>query len=388
MVPVGDNTRKFSICDLLESSSQLDDPERRTEKTGERLLHIYRKRLLSRRAKVLELPVRFLTSISRPMSSMRYKAADENPGPCLWPIPSRTCTLRHLTARTHHETSISTTTASVQDSANRDAQQIKDPETPKHSHAERSPSENDGKTNNRSRHGGSNKGSPSEDLNESYRSFMPFGQPKSIWEVNEAIKAELLRPHPAAAGHIYGFARPDQILVKLGTGPCAEMELIKIGRSENVGRRMQQWRKQCKYVPRLIFALAMPQHHRIERVVHQQLHNARLREHLGCSGCGIRHMEWFRVDADHARSLGVMWQRYAERQPYNEVGELLPDWMARLGQVDLGDPDCWSWFTLGPDQSQPVHIPLATLPSHEESSDHLSEVEAQSSDDGDIVGPM
>lgn len=386
MVPVGNNARGFPICDLLESSSQLDDPERRTQKTGERLLHIYRRYLLGRRAQVLELPVKALTSISCPMSSVRRKVADENPDSCLRPIPPST--LRHLTSRTHHETSISTNTASGQDSANRDAQQSKDPETPKYSHAERSPSEHDGKTNNRSRSGGSDEGSPPEDLNGSYRSFMPFGQPKSIQEVNEAIKAELQRPHPAAAGHIYGFTHPDQILVKLGTGPRIEMELVKIGRSENVGRRMQQWRKQCKYVPRLIFALAMPQHHRIERVVHHQLHNARLREHLGCFGCGIRHMEWFRVDAEHARSLVVMWQGYAERQPYDEVGGLLPDWIARLGQVDLGDPDCWSWFIPGPDRAQPVRTLLETPPSLEEANDHSSEAEAQSSDNGDIEGCM
>lgn len=325
------------------------------------------------------------------MSSVSWKVADENPGSC--PRPRAANTLRHLRTRTNQETSISTTRASGRVSSNRNAQQSKDPSTPKHSVNGRSPSEHDGKTNTRSRSGGSDEGSPPANWSGSYRSFVPFGQPKSTREVNEAIRAELLRPHPPAGGHIYGFAHPDQVSFRLGTGPRVEMELIKIGRSRDVGRRMQQWRKQCKYAPRLLFALDMPQqHHRIERVVHHQLHGARLREHLGCAGCGARHVEWFRVGAERARSLVLMWQGYAERRPYDEVGDLLPDWIARLGQVDLADPDCWSWFTLGPDRAQPPvpldAVPLETLPSLEGSRDHSSEAEAQPSDNGDVEGFM
>lgn len=181
-----------------------------------------------------------------------------------------------------------------------------------------------------------------------FRSFNPYDQPKSTRRINEAIKVELLKPHPAAQGFIYGFAHPDNVLIRLGTGPIIETELVKIGRSDNVVRRMQQWRKQCKYNPRLMFAHAMFHHQRIERVIHHQLHNSRLREYLGCSGCGVRHTEWFRAEAQRAESLVVMWQGFTEQQPYGEAGDMSAGWLERLEQVDLDNLDCWSWFTSGP----------------------------------------
>lgn len=196
---------------------------------------------------------------------------------------------------------------------------------------------------------GSGEWNPTDDANrvQVFRSFNLFGRPKSARQINEAIKVELLKPCPAATqGFIYGFSHPERrAFVKLGTEPIIQTELLKIGRSTNVERRMRQWRRQCKYTPRLEFAHAMPQHHKIERVVHHQLHNARLREHLGCSGCGARHQEWFRVEAGCAQALVAMWRGFAEQQPYDGLGNMLPDWLERLDIIDLADPDCWSCFT-------------------------------------------
>lgn len=70
---------------------------------------------------------------------------------------------------------------------------------------------------------------------------------------------------------LYSFSHPENIN-DCGTEPITQVELLKIGRSNNVERRVRQWKKQCKYAPHLRFAYAMPQYHRIERIVHHQLH--------------------------------------------------------------------------------------------------------------------
>lgn len=179
------------------------------------------------------------------------------------------------------------------------------------------------------------------------RTFNPFDQLKTIREVNEAIKAELTKPHPADEGFIYGFLHPNT-LVRMGTGPAlANTQVIKIGRTVNIKRRMKQWKKQCRYKPCVVLALKMPQHHRIERVVHHQLHNVRLRE-FRCPGCGGQHNEWFRVNTVYAEHLVGMWMEWALRRPFDGLGNLLPEWEERLEYLDLEDPGCWMWFILGP----------------------------------------
>lgn len=193
---------------------------------------------------------------------------------------------------------------------------------------------------------------PPEDSQQLTRTFNPFDHLKSTRETNEAIKAELLKPHPADTGFIYGFLHRNT-LVRLGTGPALAAQVIKLGRTVNVKRRMKQWKKQCKYDPCVVLALEMPHHHRIERIVHHQLHNARLRE-FRCPGCGGQHNEWFRVNTVYAEHCVGMWMEFALRLPYDRFGALLPEWVARLEHVDLEDPGCWMWFVLGPGLGEPV----------------------------------
>lgn len=256
------------------------------------------------------------------------------------------CSQQHLNAWSNPEAFVSTTQvpsqASPGRSGGRDTHQSKDlnPEDTPPGHS----SPTDTSFNNGPHRRGSER-KPPDGRRRPFRSFNPFGQQKSVREINEAIKAELLRPHPVVEGFIYGFSHPENLPARLGSGSTIEVKLIKIGRSDNVGRRMREWRKQCKYIPRLVFAHTMAHHHKIERVVHHQLHNVRLREHFGCPGCGARHTEWFRIDVDFSQSLVVMWQKFTNQQPYDEFGNLLPDWLEKIERVDLDDPNCWSWFT-------------------------------------------
>lgn len=213
------------------------------------------------------------------------------------------------------------------------------------------------------------------------RTFNLYEKTKSIREVNECIKEELVKAHPTIIGYVYGFLHPSNVRVRIGTGPMSDIQVIKIGRSVNVERRMRQWKKQCKYEPRVVLNVAMPHHYRIERIVHHQLHNCRLRESPGCSGCKHRHTEWFRVSTIYAEHLVSMWQNFAQRQPYDQFGDLLPGWLERLERVDLEDPGCWMWFIL--------ESPPAGLLSHLEQTeiDHSPGLSRCPSSDGNTDEP-
>ncbi|KAF4785787.1 hypothetical protein HER10_EVM0009944 [Colletotrichum scovillei] len=135
--------------------------------------------------------------------------------------------------------------------------------------------------------------------------------------------AELARPYGNSeeAGYIYMFwitpttkkeAAPVQEARSLLAPPSpARGMLIKIGRAQNVQRRMQQWTKQCsyeievlRYYPYIPGASAAsgqqprmtPHVHRVERLIHIELSGMGL--HAGpitCAGCTSVHREWFEV---------------------------------------------------------------------------------------------
>lgn len=219
---------------------------------------------------------------------------------------------------------------------------------------------------------------PPDNARSLIRSFKLFEQPKSTREVNEAIKLELLKAHPATEGSIYGFLHAHNVRVRIGTGPISDVQLIKIGRSVNVERRMKEWKKQCKYEPHVVLEAKMHHHCRVERIVHHQLHNSRLREHPGCAGCRFQHNEWFRVNVVDAELLVGMWQDFARGQPYDEFGALLPNWIEKLDQLDLDDPGCWTRFT-----SSVLPIgPLSLLDHNEEYDENQTTSLCLSSDRG------
>lgn len=215
-------------------------------------------------------------------------------------------------------------------------------------------------TNTRSRHrrqGSDGGGSPPRRGRTEDRSFNRYGPAKSTLEINSAIKDILLRQHADVdEGYVYGFQHPDDV----SPGPLStegddngRPHLVKIGRSKNHQARMRQISKRCKYVPHTAFAHLTFQHAMVERVVHTQLHNSRLRD-VGCAGCGTRHEEWFEVEVDRAEHLVALWKAFAECDPYDEHGEILSEWRKRLDRLDLGDADCWEHFVHGAPLAQPA----------------------------------
>ncbi|PGG98411.1 hypothetical protein GX51_06824 [Blastomyces parvus] len=91
---------------------------------------------------------------------------------------------------------------------------------------------------------------------------------------------------------------------------------LKIGRAANVHRRMNQWKEQCghnltlmRYYPYVSSSpivhtgaplppRMVPHAHKVERLVHLELADRRVKLQEPCERCGKKHKEWFEVKAD------------------------------------------------------------------------------------------
>ncbi|PGH18241.1 hypothetical protein AJ79_00580 [Helicocarpus griseus UAMH5409] len=111
--------------------------------------------------------------------------------------------------------------------------------------------------------------------------------------------------------------------------------ILKIGRTTNVHRRMNQWKEQCAhnltlmryypYVPSstLVHSGApipprkVPHTHRVERLVHLELADRRVKLLEPCTCCGRKHKEWFEIRADREQLRIIdecvrRWVRWSE----------------------------------------------------------------------------
>lgn len=89
--------------------------------------------------------------------------------------------------------------------------------------------------------------------------------------------------------------------------------MLKIGRAQNVQRRLNQWTRQCGYDLSLIryypyhptsnenepprTPRKVPFAHKVERLIHIELNGQRAQGSGKCKACGKDHREWFEVDA-------------------------------------------------------------------------------------------
>ncbi|EDN06400.1 predicted protein [Histoplasma mississippiense (nom. inval.)] len=91
---------------------------------------------------------------------------------------------------------------------------------------------------------------------------------------------------------------------------------LKIGRAANVHRRMNQWKEQCghnltlmRYYPHVASSPSVhpgasipprkvPHAHKVERLVHLELADRRVKLQEPCGRCGRKHKEWFEIKAD------------------------------------------------------------------------------------------
>ncbi|KAL3463979.1 meiotically up-regulated gene 113-domain-containing protein [Aspergillus heterothallicus] len=120
---------------------------------------------------------------------------------------------------------------------------------------------------------------------------------------------------------------------------------LKIGRTSNVHRRLNEWTRQCsnhltliRYYPYtsthrsknwvastapnalgLEPGVKVPHVHRVERLIHLELADIRVRDLGACPECGKEHREWFEVAAERRALKRVdecirRWVRWAQSQ--------------------------------------------------------------------------
>ena len=103
---------------------------------------------------------------------------------------------------------------------------------------------------------------------------------------------------------------------------------VKIGKTsgESTERRLKEWRESCGHALEEYtrgetgLALQLPHAHRVERLVHTELKDYRIREDR-CENmkCGRAHIEWFYVPQDHALMVIEKWSSWIKTRPYIEV---------------------------------------------------------------------
>jgi hypothetical protein len=125
--------------------------------------------------------------------------------------------------------------------------------------------------------------------------FLAYGERRSVLELNREVRRKIAMAPTASEtqaedGWIYGYTIPS-----VHTMAGAAGMHIKIGRTNNLQRRMWAVRRACHYDPQLLFSFGLPMHQKYESIVHLALHNQRRRE-AGCPGCGKGHREWRGAD--------------------------------------------------------------------------------------------
>src|SRR3569833_1901649 len=155
-----------------------------------------------------------------------------------------------------------------------------------------------------------------------YLSLVPAGAARS-----------LLAPPPVAPTRPgTGQRRPSDVIASFAAAETASRSpgsrrqpakiLLKIGRANNVQRRLNEWKRQCGYNLSLIryypyipssspgpvsVPRKMPHSHKVERLIHIELAGAGLRVADGgkCDACGREHREWFEVEASRRGVMAV-----------------------------------------------------------------------------------
>ncbi|KID88172.1 DNA-binding protein [Metarhizium guizhouense ARSEF 977] len=108
-------------------------------------------------------------------------------------------------------------------------------------------------------------------------------------------------------GHVYVFKVP------------GNEGFVKIGFTTREGDdRHKEWEKDCNRKPTAIYlpAKVVPHAHRIERLVHAELMEHRVR--IYCKRCQKQHIEWFEVSATMAIASVKKWSLWMAGGPYEE----------------------------------------------------------------------
>jgi hypothetical protein len=165
-------------------------------------------------------------------------------------------------------------------------------------------------------------------------------------------EAQAHGPGPAYARRVSDALKTAREMNALTSKPTAQASgtiRLKIGRTSNVQRRLNEWSRQCshhltliRYYPytpstpspspspgrvqsagngyaALESGRKVPHVHRVERLIHLELGDVRVRDLGRCEECGKEHREWFEVAAEKQALKRVdecirRWVEWAERQ--------------------------------------------------------------------------
>ena len=162
-----------------------------------------------------------------------------------------------------------------------------------------------------------------------------------FWLTPESLPAE--PPAETASSLLAPPSRPDPgrrrtsdvLSTFSSTKPTSNKKttLLKIGRAQNVHRRLNQWTKQCghnlsliryyPYAPTGSSSPSTPRRvsclHKVERLIHIELGAKRAQGSGKCEACGREHREWFEVEAskDGVRAVDEVvrrWVGWGERE--------------------------------------------------------------------------
>ncbi|CAO2654510.1 Nn.00g112430.m01.CDS01 [Neocucurbitaria sp. VM-36] len=165
--------------------------------------------------------------------------------------------------------------------------------------------------------------------------FLPY-QPKkyahlSVSEALRSVITEPLKPTDQKDGFIYMFWD------KKYFGKA------KIGRTNNLQSRLNQWNHQCKRTHSYLTLATggeqdeIPHVSRIERLIHLELKD--YRKQRECDGCGKNHVEWFQVSETHAVKVFQKWQEWILQRPY-ALDSHSGEWMIRPEMLDTLSQVC------------------------------------------------
>ncbi|RBR13324.1 hypothetical protein FVER53590_02733 [Fusarium verticillioides] len=211
---------------------------------------------------------------------------------------------------------------------------------------------------------------PSPKSPKSPHEFEDFSRPRSTLEINKAIKKRLLEPltetETKNGGYIYLYTFPESY--------HDAHPYIKIGYSQDVSKRMRDWKKQCGYEAKVLGEFPAEHYVKVERIVHAQLWNQRKRE-KACPACNVRHEEWFKVEAMTASKIIALWTGWMRREPYDGEVNILDKWRIRIEGLDMANPDCWDLLVKGLfDDDDVEESELSEGDSFAWSSDEQSEI--------------
>jgi hypothetical protein len=117
--------------------------------------------------------------------------------------------------------------------------------------------------------------------------------------------------------------------------------VIKIGRTTDVMRRLQERSRHCrgtyKVDPQLYNGTKMvvPFVGKVEKLIHTELENYRVR--MDCNGCGLTHYEWFRVSKEHVMKVFQKWKDWMSQESYMQTDDgrwvLKPSFLVQTREV-------------------------------------------------------